>query len=805
MAGFVLANSCSKPSESSWQALYANARMESRSGYMEKALHLADTGYQQSEKRNQIWNWRFRILKAQIDLRQGNPDQAISLLAPPPPANSPPDVSVRRKTIQGQAFCQLGNKTDSEEALAQADNLAKGESASLSAEIALTRGWCVMFRDPGTALHYLEQAEKLARGNDDYIEGSAVINRGYILLKRAQYDLAIRDFERVPTITSSVLLRERALGNLVECYQALGDWRRSIPLAEQADELAAQINNNSDRERWLISLGRAHLAIREFSIAEPYFTQALALARDRKHQDTIWRSLNNLTQLALKRHDLETAERYWKEESTLKLGSEGKAYVTFDAATIAMERKDLPRAERLLVEILGLKTDDFLRLRTQRELGNVYWQGNKVAEADRTFRKAIEDAEVVMSKLPPEHRMSFHDVDGFYDSYVRFLVAQGKPDEALRMAERGRGQILDHAFGDSNSKQATFDLQGIQAVLGKRNQVALVYCLTDDESFLWVITSEQLKLLHLPSYKALRPLIDAYKSETVDHPRSINDSPGGQELYKTLVLPAERTISKRPHVVVVSSKILSEVNFEALIVPGNQPHYWIEDVDVEIASSLALLANHRSTRRMTATSRKQLFLLGAPIPASEKFPALPHAEEEMQRVQSHFPTSEEIILSGGKAIPQAYRASNPGEYRFIHIDAHSVASDVNPLDSFIALSPDGSHGYELKADEIKDTPLRADLVTLSACYSAGTRFYNGEGIVGLGWAFLRAGAHQVVASLWAVDDASTPQLMDDFYSELTKGKSAAESLRDAKLNMLHSKGNLSHPFYWASLQLYTGA
>jgi CHAT domain-containing protein len=203
--------------------------------------------------------------------------------------------------------------------------------------------------------------------------------------------------------------------------------------------------------------------------------------------------------------------------------------------------------------------------------------------------------------------------------------------------------------------------------------------------------------------------------------------------------------------------------------------------------------------------RKQLFLLGAPIPANEKFPALPHAEEEMQRVQSHFAARDETILSGAKAVPQAYRASNPSEYRFIHIDAHSVASDVNPLDSFIALSADGSRGYELKADEIKDTPLRADLVTLSACYSAGTRFYNGEGIVGLGWAFLRAGAHQVVASLWAVDDASTPQLMDDFYSELTKGKSVAESLRDAKLNMLHSKGNLSHPFYWASLQLYTGA
>jgi predicted negative regulator of RcsB-dependent stress response len=148
LVGFWLAISCSTPSESSWQSLYANARREYRSGYTEKALHLADTGYQQTEKRDQVWNWRFRILKAQIGLRQGKPDQAINLLASAPPANSPPDVSVRRRTIQGQVFCQLGKETEAEEALVQADNLAKGESASLNAEIALTRGLCVMFRDP---------------------------------------------------------------------------------------------------------------------------------------------------------------------------------------------------------------------------------------------------------------------------------------------------------------------------------------------------------------------------------------------------------------------------------------------------------------------------------------------------------------------------------------------------------------------------------------------------------------------------------------------------------------------------------
>jgi len=50
-------------------------------------------------------------------------------------------------------------------------------------------------------------------------------------------------------------------------------------------------------------------------------------------------------------------------------------------------------------------------------------------------------------------------------------------------------------------------------------------------------------------------------------------------------------------------------------------------------------------------------------------------------------------------------------------------------------------------------PLQAELVTISACRSAGARTYSGEGLVGLAWAFLNAGAHNVVAGLWNVEDA----------------------------------------------------
>lgn len=53
-------------------------------------------------------------------------------------------------------------------------------------------------------------------------------------------------------------------------------------------------------------------------------------------------------------------------------------------------------------------------------------------------------------------------------------------------------------------------------------------------------------------------------------------------------------------------------------------------------------------------------------------------------------------------------------------------------------------------------------------------------------------------------DASTPQLMDNFYSELQKGADSAVALRHAKLELMRSNKIFAKPFYWAPFQLYGG-
>jgi CHAT domain-containing protein len=178
----------------------------------------------------------------------------------------------------------------------------------------------------------------------------------------------------------------------------------------------------------------------------------------------------------------------------------------------------------------------------------------------------------------------------------------------------------------------------------------------------------------------------------------------------------------------------------------------------------------------------------------------------MHSIEKYFPEQRLTILSGTEATPSAYLSSKPEQYALIHFVTHGTASRARPLESAVVLSKEKDEdSYKLYARDIVKRHLSAELVTISACNGAGTRAFSGEGLVGLSWAFLRAGAHNVIGALWEVSDASTPQLMDKLYDGLSRGQGPASALRAAKLSLLHSDTVFKKPFYWAPFQLYAGS
>ena len=171
-----------------------------------------------------------------------------------------------------------------------------------------------------------------------------------------------------------------------------------------------------------------------------------------------------------------------------------------------------------------------------------------------------------------------------------------------------------------------------------------------------------------------------------------------------------------------------------------------------------------------------------------------------------------------------------GAFSVAHIASHYSFNPAR-LDEFFLLVGDG----RLTFAEIKDKQNlfgALDLLTLSACDTG----VSGNGKEAEGFAYLaqQLGAKSVIASLWKVSDAATPELMTRFY-QLRKNNpqmSKGEPFREAQLSMLGAgasarnsdasrsdvinaggkkvalplfvkdeKKPFAHPHYWASFVL----
>ncbi|HEX2059882.1 MAG TPA: CHAT domain-containing protein, partial [Thermoanaerobaculia bacterium] len=326
----------------------------------------------------------------------------------------------------------------------------------------------------------------------------------------------------------------------------------------------------------------------------------------------------------------------------------------------------------------------------------------------------------------------------------------------------------------------------------------LCYWLGRDRSYAWRVTPNEVAHAVLPAEKTIAREVEAYR-KTLATSRGTLSASGtrGQQLYRMLVAPIAPPLAKNARVVIVADGILHALNFETLVPPSAPMHYWIEDVVVTSAGSLQPPAPRKPA------AEASLLLVGDPAPAVKEFPKLQHAAREMQTVASHF--GRRVVLQGAKATPAAYKQAAPQKFEFVHFAAHGVATRKRPLDSAVILSRDPANGYKLLARDILAQPLQARLVTISSCHGAGERTFAGEGLVGLAWAFLGAGADQVIAALTEVDDSVAPELMNRMYASIRKGRDPATALRDAKLTFVNGKGAYRMPQYWAPFVLYSGS
>lgn len=793
--------------------LYARASQELDEGKPYIAEETVDKLLQSSAAQNPIWHYKFIVLKAEAVVTD-HPDEALRLLQPEPPSQlAATEIPALRKLTQGKAYFFKGNSEDADVCVKEARAVASAGSPRVLSSIAYMQGYMLREHDPVRAEQYFREAYNSAREYKEKLtETGALINLSLILMKQEQYDEAITELSLALELSRAAPTDPRgeevALGNLGWSYYQLGDFDHATSLLKAANANATQTGRKDGQQRWSIDLGDVYLSKKEYAQAEKYFRMGQIIAASNK--DWHWNAfaLHDLALLELSRNDVSKAEEY--NQQLMEVAKRAAdPYVdsvcTVTTAELAMRHNQFSNAGKLLLSVVANIKDSSLLQRAQTDLARVYVAEKKPAKADEEYQAAIHTVESARAVVKQEERrMSILDAWPFYDEYIRFLVDEGKDRKALQIAEHSRSRTLveglkTHENNEPEETVPELSIPAVQSFLRRQGKVILAYWLADEESYLWVVTPSNVEIRRLRPKREIEQEVQVYSAKLLRH-AGLDDSTNGEKLYELLVRPSDKFIPKGSQVIIIPHRSLYKLNFESLVVPGPRPHYWIDDVTAETAGSMVLLA---SSRQKQSAVSLNLLLIGAPVQASNDFEVLDHAADEMQKVAAHFDSEHEKVISKEEATPSAFTSNQPDKYAYIHFVTHGIASETSPLDSAIILSPQAEHVFKLYARDIVGLKLSADVVTISACYGAGKKA-SGEGLVGLAWAFLRAGAHQVVAGLWEVDDRATPDLMDNFYTGL-KTQNAASALRAAKLKMVHSEGAYHLPYYWGSLQLYTGS
>lgn len=357
----------------------------------------------------------------------------------------------------------------------------------------------------------------------------------------------------------------------------------------------------------------------------------------------------------------------------------------------------------------------------------------------------------------------------------------------------------------------SLDLYKFRANLSPTAAV-IMYHLTGGRAGAWVLTKESLQWTELGNLEKVQAGVLHYRSEL------LSGEPGSEhrleraaiEAFDMLLGPLTSAIEGKTHLIIVPDASAFLIPFEALVISKGPDtgKYVIERYLVTYHMSLGHLIRNTETPTHQTEKARTVLLVGNPTfppPVSSAGPQeraelvpLAGAQREIERIREVVAPTNLSVYMGDEARKERFQ-EQLRHTTVAHFATHGVLNERYPWSSYIALAGENGH---LLLDELPRTPITADLVVLSACETGRGRILAGEGVWGFQSQFLSAGAKNVVASLWRVEDESTAEFIGEFYKEMgPELKRYANALRAAKLRLLRSD-KWHHPYYWAPFVLY---
>ena len=737
---------------------------------------------------------------------------------------------------------EMGRTQESNDAYQRGIQLAAANG--LGADEALCRrNLAESYRNQGRyveAIDEVEKAMKLLESNPNPGEVAlAHLTRGITEMNMGELDDARRDLLQCAEMSKSIENPELAILsqlNIGHLYLEMGAFERGLKAADQARQLAEATGSPRSYREAMALRGSLLMRLGKFDDSLASWQEALAqdeadqatgyVLVDRMSIATLYAGMGKTTDARARlREVLPEVRRAGRLELVAScLFAMGHSFEKENADSAAFYyEKGLSGLEATGEGIgsevqtgylSGLRRfyyEEVTRFYAETSLaaGDAAWS----ARAFHTIERAKARGLVEMLESRVGAQTSPQEAAVLDALYSLDPAAAGYADERARLEGQYadlRRKRVEAQVGSLSGGPAIVGIDAVARELPKKT-VLFEYALGDSASFLWVVDKDKRDLIELPA----RPVIESEVRRMRDALARVEAGgsallASSRQLYTMLLAPAAERLAKAETAIIVPDGVLFELPFEALLTADpeggatwrDQP-YFARQVATLYAPSATVYHALKSRPRDHAYAL-DLFAAGNPDFASldphgaPPLAPLPFANQEVAAIGAPVKDAKKRVVTGAEAsealVKQELRGGAP---RVVHLATHGLVDPTDPSRSSVALSAGNNEDGYFHTLEILGTPTTSGLVVMSACESARGKVSRGEGVVGLSRAFLAAGAESVVASLWAVSDESTAELMKAFYAQmLGKKKPASRSLNEARLALIEG-GTFSHPFYWS--------
>ncbi len=709
--------------------------------------------------------------------------------------------------------------------------------------------------DPENAMKYNRIALERIALVKDYLNPFRYIfvksNMGGILTIQKKYaeaeqnlqeSLIIAEQIKRPVFSGYILVR---LSNIsfatAQFQQALEYAAKGLVYYREFDPVKRQFALNS--------LGNSYFALENYAEARKSFAEAVEVNRQNKDRYAEAESLYYLAQLEYKTGNLETAKQNIEQaignseiiRAQLLGKNQRNSYLNILKKYYELDIELLIKLHDKTADVSFLEQawQKHEKIRVRSLLENLLESGLNVSEivpkdffaGEQKLLEAIANDEIKRTDALK----------------AKNAVSQNEAESDLRKNLDEYQMLLEKVRQKNPQFSAiNFPKEFSLADAGKLidNDTAIVeFALGEQQSYVWVIRKNSIKLAKLPSKTVINQTAREFYRALTDRESNGDQTiiEKSRNLSRTILQPIAGELENIKQIVVIADGSLQLIPFSALTLAAPDAVYQpitatLEVINAPSFSSLAFLSESKVNRLKSPDKLLAIFAdpifqddderfslnkkpdLKTPNTAKlsenlnlamrdfglERLARLPFSGIEAREIEKFAPQQTFMAL-GADASRQNFLSGNFNSYKILHFATHGFLNQQNPELSGLVLSlydekRNSQNGF-LRIIDLYSMRLNTDLVVLSACQTGLGKETDSEGIVGLTNGVMYAGASGVVSSLWKVEDAATAELMKRFYRAMIKeNQSPSAALRTAQ-NEMRQISRFNNPRYWSGFTL----